>query len=151
MFRNIRTAKKGCWQIAARNLSVRKWLGKRAQEKPLTGYHLGVYGQVFTYDFEWGGKGYMGGKPGGTLWKLLNYGAGVDFGYSLSMTRRLNLDFTAGLGFWGGRYYEYKPLDIHYVWLATKKRRWVGPTKVEISLVWLLGRGNVNAGKGGKK
>lgn len=52
------------WRVYGGDIAVRKWLGKRAAGKPLTGHHLGVYGQVFTYDFEWGGTGYMGGEPG---------------------------------------------------------------------------------------
>ena len=45
----------------------------------------------------------------------------------------------------------YLPLDGHYVWQATKNRHWFGPTKAEISLVWLLGRGNSNNKTGGVK
>ena len=132
------------WRTYGGDLVVRKWLGRRAQEKPLTGHHLGVYGQMFTYDFETGGTGYMGGKPGGTLWDKMNYVVGVEYGYSLPIGRRLNLDFTLGVGYWGGEYYKYKPVDDHYVWQETKQRHWFGPTKAEISLVWLLGRGNYN-------
>ena len=139
------------WRIYGGNISIRKWIGKKADEKPLTGHHLGIYGQAFTYDFEWNGKGYMGGKPGGSLWDKTNYAAGVEYGYSLPITRRLNLDFTLGVGYWGGRYYEYIPLDGHYVWQTTKNRRWIGPTKAEISLVWLIGKGNTNSKKGGAK
>ena len=51
------------WRIYGGDLAVRYWLGKKANEKPLTGHHIGIYGQAFTYDFEWGGKGYMGGEP----------------------------------------------------------------------------------------
>ena len=43
------------------------------------------------------------------------------------------------------------PLDGHYVWQTTKKRRWFGPTKAGISLVWLIGRGNYNEKKGGRQ
>ena len=28
---------------------------------------------------------------------------------------------------------------------------WIGPTRGEVSLVWLLGNGNTNSKKGGKK
>lgn len=139
------------WRIYGGDLAIRKWFGKEAEEKPLTGHHLGIYGQAFTYDFEWHGKGYMGGRPGGTLWDKLNYAAGVEYGYSLPIARRLNLDFTIGLGYWEGQYYEYIPLDGHYVWQATKNRHWFGPTKAEVSLMWLLGRGNSNMKKGGTK
>ena len=139
------------WRIYGGDIAIRKWFGKKAEEKPLTGHHLGLYGQAFTYDFEWGGKGYMGGKPGGTLWEKTNYAAGVEYGYSLPIAHRLNIDFTLGVGYWGGRYYKYEPMDGHYIWQATKNRRWFGPTKAETSLVWLLGRGNSNNKKGGVK
>lgn len=137
------------WRAYGGDIAVRRWFGKKAGEKPLTGHHVGVYGQLFTYDLEWGGKGYMGGKPGGSLWDELNYAAGVEYGYSLPVARRLNIDFTLGVGYWGGKYYEYIPLDGHYVWQATKQRHWFGPTRLEVSLVWLLGRGNHNERKKG--
>lgn len=137
------------WRMYGGEMSVRKYFGGAAERKPLTGHHLGVYGQIFTYDFETGGHGYMGGKPGGTLWDKMNYAAGIEYGYSLPVARRLNLDFVIGLGYWGGTYYEYLPMDNHYVWQATRQRHWFGPTKAEISLVWLLGRGNNNQKKGG--
>lgn len=137
------------WRLYGGEIAVRKWFGRRAAEKPLTGHHLGVYGQIFTYDFEWNGTGYMGGQPGRMLWNRPNYAAGIEYGYSLPIGRRLNIDFSVGLGYWGGEYYVYRPLDGHYVWEATRNRHWIGPTKAEIALVWLLGRGNVNNRKGG--
>ena len=139
------------WRLYGGELYVRKYLGRRAAEKPLTGHHLGVHGQIFTYDFELGGRGYIGGKPGGSLWNKMNYAVGVEYGYSLPITRRLNLDFTLGIGYWGGEYKIYDPEDGHYVWKETRQRHWLGPTKAEISLVWLLGRGNFNEKKGGKR
>lgn len=80
------------------------------------------------------------------LWWRLSYG------YSLPLRRRLNMDFTIGIGYLTGTYMEYIPIDACYVWQATKNRHWWGPTKAEISLVWLLGRENINQGKkGGRK
>lgn len=139
------------WRIYGGELAIRKYFCRPEGGSPLSGHHLGVYGQILTYDFETGGRGYMGGKPGGTLWEKMNYTAGLEYGYSLPVARRLNIDFVIGLGYWGGTYYEYLPMDNHYVWQATKQRHWFGPTKAEISLVWLLGRGNHNLKKGGKK
>lgn len=139
------------WRAYGGDIAVRKWLGKAAEEKPLTGHHLGIYGQVLTYDFETGGRGYMGGEPGGTLFDRANFAGGVEYGYALPVARRLNLDFTIGIGYLGGKYYEYVPIDECYVWQATKRRHYFGPTKLEVSLVWLLGRDNVNKGKGGRK
>jgi len=139
------------WRAYGGDIVVRKWFGHAAEDKPLTGHHLGVYGQIFTYDIETGGRGYMGGKPGGTLWDRMNYTVGVEYGYSLPITRRLNIDFTIGVGYWGGTYHEYKPMDGCYVWQSTKQRHWFGPTKAEVSLVWLIGRGNYNKEKGGSR
>jgi len=50
----------------------------------------------------------------------------------------VNLDFTIGMGYLTGEYHEYLPMDDCYVWQATKNRRWFGPTKAEVSLVWLF-------------
>ena len=137
------------WRVYGGGITLRKWLGAKAQEKPLQGHHIGLNAQVLTYDFEFGGKGYMGGEPGGTLWDRMNYAIGAEYGYSLPVARRLNIDFGITVGYLGGRYYEYIPLDGHYVWQSTKQRHWVGPTKAEISLVWLLGHGNFNSKKKG--
>ena len=141
------------WRVYGGGLTVRKYFGAKAAEKPLQGHHIGINAQMLTYDIEFGGKGYMGGKPGGTLWDRMNYTIGAEYGYSMPVARRLNIDFSLAAGYMGGRYYEYTPLDGHYVWQATKNRNWIGPTKVEVSLVWLLGHGNYNTKtkKGGEK
>lgn len=139
------------WRTYGGELNLRKWFGKRAQEKPLQGHHLGIYGQFLTYDFETGGRGYIGGKPGGSLWDKANWGAGIEYGYSLPVGRRLNLDFSVGAGYLGGEYWEYVSHEECYVWQATKRLRWFGPTKAEVSLVWLIGRGNYNNRKGGRR
>lgn len=130
------------WRTYGGELDIRKYFGRRAKQKPLTGHHLGVYGQMLTYDFELGGTGYQ---------SKLSYGAGIEYGYSLPVAKRLNIDFGIGIGYLGGEYKEYKPIDGHYVWQATRQRHWFGPTKAEISLVWLIGRGNTNKGKGGAR
>ena len=146
-----KSSKHRYWRVYGGDIAIRKLLGKKATEKPLTGHHLGLYGQLFTFDFEWGGTGYMGGRPGETLWDSPNYAVGVEYGYSLPVARRLNIDFSVGVGYWGGKYYTYSPLDGHDVWESTKNRHWFGPTKAEVSLVWLLGRDNSNNRKGGMK
>ncbi len=139
------------WRVYGGDVYVRKYFGSKAKKKPLQGHHVGIYAQAVTYDFELGGKGIMGGVPGGNIFDKMNYGAGVEYGYSLPIAKRLNMDFSIGFGYLGGQYQEYKPMDDCYVWQATKHRHYWGPTKAEISLVWLLGRDNVNAKKGGAK
>ncbi len=132
------------WRIYGGDLTLRKYFGKLAKEKPLQGHHLGAYAQLFTYDVEWGGRGYMGGKPGGDIWDRHNYIFALEYGFSLPVAKRLNIDFSLGAGYHGGTYHEYLPIDDHYVWQATKQRHYWGVTKAEISLAWLIGHDNVN-------
>lgn len=139
------------WRCYGGELGLRWWFGRAAHTKPLTGHHLGIYGGIFTYDFCLGKNGYMGGLHNGTLWDRYHINAGVEYGYSLPIARRLNLDFSLGLGYIGGEVRHYKPMDGHYVWQSTKRKHWVGPTKLEISLVWLIGCDNYNRRKGGSK
>ncbi len=139
------------WRAYGGEAGLRRWLGSAAEAKPLTGHHLGIVAGVFTYDFELGGKGYMGGKPGHSLWDRCLATAGVEYGYSLPIARRLNLDFSIALGYAGGKVVEYTPRDGQYVWERTKHVNWFGPTKAEISLVWLIGHGNTNPKKGGAR
>lgn len=127
------------WRSYGGDLEMRRWFGGH---KPLDGHHLGVYGQMFTYDFEAGGRGYLAPR-----W---SWGAGLSYGYSLAIKPRLSLDFSLGMGYMGGKYYDYLPDGDCYVWQSTKQRRWFGPTKLEVSLVWLIGCGNRNLKKGGK-
>lgn len=139
------------WRAYGGDVVVRRWFGKKAAGKPLTGHHIGLYAGIVTYDFEFGGTGYMGGIPGGTLWDRCNYVAGVEYGYSLPVARRLNIDFTLGIGYAGGKYIKYDPKNGYYQWKSTNRLTWIGPTKAEISLVWLIGCDNYNRGKGGHK
>ena len=43
------------WRVYGGEVGLRKYFGQRASDKPLTGHHVGVYGQLLTYDFEFGG------------------------------------------------------------------------------------------------
>ena len=72
-------------------------------------------------------------------------------GEPLPVAKRLNIDFGIGIGYSGGKYKSYYPDAGCYVYIDTKRRHWFGPTRAEVSLVWLLGRGNVNSKKGGAK
>lgn len=137
------------WRSYGGDVALRYWMGKAAKEKPLTGHHLGLYGQMITYDVEVGGRGYIAdsgfGKDKEANPNLgWNWTAGLEYGYSLPIARRLNIDFTLGVGYHWGYFMEYLPIDGHYVWQATKRRQYIGPTKLEVSLVWLIGCDNFN-------
>ena len=121
------------WQTYGGYLTFRYYFGKANAEQRLTGHHVGIYGTALTYDVEFGGIGYQAAKFG--------FGGGVEYGYSLNVARNLTIDFNVGVGYQGGEYKRYMPTDDgtgHYVWLSTHKRNWIGPTKAEISLKWLI-------------
>lgn len=132
------------WRAYGGELFGRWWFGKKVHEKPISGFHIGIYGQYYMYDFELGGNGEMAGKPGKNLWTQGLFGGGLEFGYSIPIKERLNIDISLGVGYSGGIYHKYKPEDTHYVWQGTYHRHYLGPTKLEIALVWLLGNGNRN-------
>ncbi len=139
------------WRAYGGNIGARWWFGKKAHEKPLTGHHLGLFAGVITYDFELGKGGIMGGLPHKTLWDRCNFISGIEYGYSLPVAKRLNIDFSLALGYMGGKYLKYEPKYGFYIWQSTHRLHWFGPTKAEISLVWLIGCDNYNRSKGGKR
>ena len=128
-------AKHRYWRIYGGDLEIRKYFGTLSKSKPLQGHHLGIYGDFLTYDFEFGAKGYQ---------SKATYAAGIRYGYSHPIANRLNLDFALGIGYLHSNYKTYVPKDGCYVYQETKKLKWLGPTQAEISLVWLLGKGNTN-------
>lgn len=129
------------YRIYGADISFRKYFGSQAASRPLSGHHLGVYGQAYTYDFEFGSTGHVGEAPAGTIWDRANWGAGVEYGYSIPISRCLNVDFSIGAGYTSGKYEEFAAIDKHQVWKATGKCQWFGPAKVEVSFVWLIGLG----------
>ncbi len=135
------------WRAYGGYVGVRKWFGKAAHRKPLTGHHAGLYAGVMTFDFELGGKGYMGGLPHGTIFDRCLYTAGVEYGYALPIARRLNLDFSIGFGVVHGKIIKYHPDGDCYHYDSTHKITSFIPTKLEVSLVWLIGCDNYNRRK----
>ncbi len=125
-----------CYQLQGGDVEARFWLPSSRREA-LTGHHFGAYAQIADYDFEFGGKGRQSDG--------VSFGAGLSYGYSLAVGRHLNIDFTIGLGWFGGTYHKYLPVDDCFVWQSTVRQHWFGPTKAEISLVYVFGK------KGGRR
>lgn len=135
-----RNRKHDYWRYSGGNAAVRSWFGKTHLERGrLSGHHIGITGSVFTFDFEAGGRGYLGGYPGGKLTDQACWSAGVEYGYSLPITEHLNIDFSAAAGYIGGKYWKYRPKDGCYVTDGESALRFVGPVSAEITLVWILG------------
>ena len=131
------------WRVYGGDITARYWFGQKSKTRRLTGHHIGIYGQAISYDLDLGGQAQM--TDG---W---NYAAGIEYGHSFIISKNFNIDVYAGVGLLTGNYKDYENKDGHYVWQATKNRKFFGPTKAEVSLVWLIGCDNYNKQKGGKK
>ena len=118
------------WDLFGAQFGARKYFGRMASERSLSGHHAGIYGQALAYDLQAGNFGQQ--TP------VINFAAGVEYGYSFPISSALNIDIEVGVGYLGGQYYEYVVSDGHYTWLGTVNRAWIGPTKASASLVWLI-------------
>ena len=118
------------WRIYGGDVVLRKYFGGKENWSALSGHHLGAYGQCYSYDFELGKKGQL---------SEMTYGGGLEYGYTLPLSRCMSLDFSLGCAYLTGEYKVYEPEDECYVWKETRQRHYIGPTKVEISFVWLFG------------
>ena len=118
------------WQTIGGYLMLRRYLKADDEGRPFMGHHFGVYGQLLTFDIEFGDKGWQGAYP--------NWGGGIEYGYSAWLSNRLNIDFSIGVGYLRLKYKEYDPDGDSFKWRGTYRRNWWGPTKAEVSLKWLL-------------
>jgi hypothetical protein len=125
-------------RIQMAGVSVRRWFGNPTAE-PLHGFYLGLYGMGGTYDVRLFTKNTL---EGGYLsdW---SYSAGLSAGYSKALSKRLNLEFAVGFGYFGGVYdkYNWNSYFQQFSRLSTHKGSYFGPTEAEISLVWWIGSG----------
>ena len=113
---------------------IRYYLASPKMTFPYTGHHVGLYGQMITYDFEFGGTGYQSRDLDYT------FGIGASYGYSFPLSKRWSLDLTIGLGYFQSRYDEYDPREIygekHFIHKETRRLKFWGPTKLEATFVW---------------
>lgn len=112
----------------------RYYFMSRTEKMPYYGHHVGLYGQLATYDFCFGSKGYLS--------RNLDYswGIGMSYGYAFRLSKHWNLDLTVGLGYFQSKYDVYHPTTTWYTRDETRRLRFFGPTKLEVTFVW-----NINA------
>lgn len=118
------------WRIQGGDITTRYWFGKKSKNRKLTGHHIGVYGQIISYDIDLGGQA--------QLTDGWNYAAGIEYGHSFAIAKNLNIDIYAGVGFLTGKYKDYSNKEGHYVWQVSVNRSTIFPTKLGASLVWIL-------------
>lgn len=124
---------RGYHRIQTVGVEARKWLGS---PYPLRGHALGGYAMVGNYDIRLSPE-----DEYSKAWlSYLSWSAGVSYAYSFPVARKINLEFGLALGYVGGRYYRYDYCMTHEQWTqrAIHNRNYWGPTRVGVSLVWLL-------------
>ncbi len=122
-------------EVIGGNLECKYWLGDRTTKSVLTGWNLGINGGLGVYDYEHSRKGCQGEY----------YTVGFSSGYAHTIFQKANLrlEYSLGLGFLQSDYRNY--VAEYYGendWKAVLKEKgvvnWFGPTKAEVSLVWLI-------------
>ena len=111
-------------------LDARYYLSSKTQNTSYLGHHVGLYAQMMTYDFEFGGIGYQNNDLSKT-WAI-----GAAYGYRIPLGKSFAVDFTIGVGYLSSKYDVYKPYMGQYVRTNTKRLKFFGPTRLEASFVW---------------
>lgn len=105
-------------------------VGERRWRDKLVGHFLGVYAESGKWDFELGRKICHQGE---------HWSAGLSYGFSMPVSKRLNLEFSLSVGYASIAYRKFAPSnDYEILWRdPVKHGRWnyFGPTKAQISLV----------------
>ena len=123
------TDKEFCYQLLSGGAEGRFWLGNRRIRSRLTGHFVGVYAEGGIYDFQFKGDGYRG---------KYYAAAGLTYGYSARVSRRLAFEFSLGIGYLTTKYQKYTPYEESLIWTSSGQYNFTGPTKAKVSLVWLL-------------
>jgi Protein of unknown function (DUF3575). len=125
------------YRIQSVGAELRYWINS---PYPLHGHAVGVYSMVGNYDIR-----LLSQNEDSKGW--LSYGswsAGLSYAYSVPVANRVNLEFGLAVGYLGGKYYDYHYCLIHDRWerQAEYNRNYFGPTRVGVSIVWMLGNGS---------
>ena len=123
------------YQLLTVGLEARRWFGNRRchEEQPvLTGPFAGLYVASGKYDLGRHGKGDQGEF----------FSVGVSAGYSWPLARHWNLEFSAAVGYVGGPkvHYENEFDDARLIYRSDNHLNYFGPTKLKVSLVYIMGK-----------
>lgn len=119
------------YEIQNLGLEGRYWLNAaRVGRKWLTGFFAGVYVMTGKYDLERNSHGHQG-----EYWST-----GLTAGYAHSIGR-WNMEYSLGIGYLDTDYRCYRGQfsDHHLIWQHDGHTGYFGPTKLKVSLVYLLG------------
>ncbi|MBR6649223.1 MAG: DUF3575 domain-containing protein [Bacteroidaceae bacterium] len=126
---------KYCIRFLSIGAEARWWFkpGTKSDDKysrdRLTGHFLGVYGESGKWDFEWARNICYQGE---------HWSAGISYGYSMPISKYLNLEFSLSFGYASIPYRKFTPSeDYEILWRDPDNHgRWhyFGPTKAQITL-----------------
>jgi len=119
-----------CLEIIHGDGFARYWFGNRTSRRVLTGGFAGIMLGGGYYDLEPHNTGYQGEF----------YTASAECGYAFRINGHWSFELSAGLGWLGTKYRYYKGVqdDQHLVWQHSGRYTWLGPTKVNASIVYLF-------------
>ena len=127
------------YEIQEGGVELRHWFSPRCGgSRPfLSGHFVGVYAAVAKFDIEHNKTGDQGDV----------FSAGLTYGHSWPLARHWNLEASVSAGIVAGerRHYNAEFESTHLIYKYTKNMFYAGPTKLKLSLVYLLGK------KGGKR
>ncbi len=124
-------------QVLSGHLEAKYWLGDRSEYDLLTGWSVGVYGGMGTYDIQ----------PFSTTGASGNYyDVGIQAGYAHSIAENLHLEYELGIGYVNSGYRIYDMVDTADRGRVKEARNaWdkeqlgtVMPSRIKVSLVWMI-------------
>lgn len=123
---------KYCLQMWEMGAECRYWFrSNNYYVHKLQGHFLGVYGMSSKFDFQ---------NDYDICYQGEYWSTGLTYGYSMKLTRHLNMEFSLSVGYLSSSYRHYYPADDYsLLWRDRSKVgriSYFGPTKVKVALVW---------------
>ena len=117
------------------SLEGRYWFGNRENRPQLTGWFAGIAAGGGVYDLMYDA---MNGIQG----EFSTCSAVAGFAHAINSSGTLRMEYSLGFGWMGTEYVKYWWDEYDYTLVApspqTWRTNWFGPTKVQVSLVYML-------------
>lgn len=123
---------KYCFQMWEMGIEGRYWFRRNTYYvDKLRGHFLGAYVMSSKYDFQ---------NDHDICYQGEYWSTGLTYGYSMKLTRHLNMEFSISVGWLSSRYRHYYPADDYGLLWHDKSKDgsfgFFGPTKLKVALVW---------------
>lgn len=118
-----KSGKQRNWGIGMAAIEYRYWLRNTS-----SGHFFGAHAGWATYNLKFDDTGHQGQA----------YGGGILYGYALPVTKHINIEFMAAIGYVETNNVEnYKPIaEGGYILASKKDVQYFGPTKIAINFVY---------------